>query len=155
MCARPVGNIVMYLRGFEKRILPDPSMWSSRGEMRTDRTETLPFDTWSAGYLQPIQMVIISKELFSVYTNVQSGSGYFIAHCASCSQQWRFIYVQCILNCLPVYASTEPEVMMPRLLVAARIHINWYQGWLENLPRCERTVKAILCTIQLHPHVYI
>ena len=60
----------------------------------------------SADYLQPIKMLIISTEFFSVLT--QSGWVFCIVHCMMQSAMIAYINVQCILDCLPVSVSTEP-----------------------------------------------
>ena len=54
----------MNLHGFEKHVLSDINKWSSLGK-RWEQAEAL------ADYVQPIKIIILSTELFSVLT--QSG----------------------------------------------------------------------------------
>ena len=60
----------------------------------------------SADYLQPIKMLILSTELVQCLDSVYSFA--LCIRATSCSQQWSLIYdLQCILDCFPVFVSTE------------------------------------------------
>ena len=75
----PIG---MYKHGFEKHTLPDISKWSSLSEMGAGRNPS----HWiieSADYLLPIKMVILSTELFSVFTNAGGLLLYLLYHALS------------------------------------------------------------------------
>ena len=82
MCTTYAGlSIVpfgMYLHGFEKRIFPDHSKWSSMGEREMNRQSLNHWSIVSADYFQPIKRLIMSTELFSVLTEWAS---LFITHC--------------------------------------------------------------------------
>ena len=60
-------NTVMYLHGFEKQVLRDINKRPSLGE-RYEQAETSHWIIKSAVYLQPIKMLILSTELFSMLT---------------------------------------------------------------------------------------
>ena len=84
-------DISMYLQGFEKLNLADINKRPSLREMRAGRN----LSHWiieSADYLQPIKILILSPELFSVLRTWMVFCIIFELCIAPCSQQWWLVY---------------------------------------------------------------